>query len=113
MSPILYLLFAADLPTRQYIVTTTTVLTIHQDSAGASILLQNNLNLIKKYTKKCHVKIDENKSQFIVLDRGESPIFRINNQATSNADCLNTWVCTRGEDLLEEVIHERILTMLI
>lgn len=74
LGPVLYLLFTADLPTCQGTITTTfaddtAVLSISKDPLEATRLLQQNVNMIEKWTKKWQISLNETKSHYILFTK--------------------------------------------
>lgn len=72
LGPVLYLVFTADLPTQDNIVTATyaddtALLSSHQDPNMASILLQTNLNKIQRWLKIWRIRVNETKSVHVTF----------------------------------------------
>ena len=67
LGPTLYLLYTADLPTTQDIITATyaddtAILTSHSDADIAANQIQNYLNEAQKWLKNWRIKVNESKS---------------------------------------------------
>jgi hypothetical protein len=93
LGPILYLLFTADLPTSESLITgtfadDTAILATHRDPKIASQILQKGLNDISDWLKKWRIKANETKSVNVTftLRRGSCPPVTLNNIAVPQAD---------------------------
>ncbi|CAG5014895.1 unnamed protein product [Parnassius apollo] len=93
LGPILYLLFTADLPTSESLITgtfadDTTILATHSDPKIASQMLQKGLNDISHWLKKWQIKANETKSVNVTftLRRGSCPPVTLNNIVVPQAD---------------------------
>jgi hypothetical protein len=94
LSRILYSVYTADLPshpstTLQTFADDTYILAPHDDPNQASLLLQNHLDNIESWFRRCHIKVNPRKSQHttFTLRRATCPVF-LNRTPLPEADAV-------------------------
>uniref|UniRef100_A0A2A4IUM2 Reverse transcriptase domain-containing protein n=1 Tax=Heliothis virescens TaxID=7102 RepID=A0A2A4IUM2_HELVI len=93
LGPILYLIFTADLPTNDKVVTATyaddtAIMSVNENAQTASQNLQEHLNNVEKWFNKWRIKANQNKSKHITftLRRQTCPPITLHNETIPQAD---------------------------
>ena len=113
LGPTLYLIYTADIPQSEKIVTSTfaddtALLSSHSNPAVALRELNNHLRKIETWLNKWRIKVNETKSRHVTfsLREGNCPPVKLNNVVIPQADTVK-YLGINIEDLLGVVILKR------